>query len=321
MAARRAADEMILVGDVGGTRTRLALAVKEGGRWCFERLEEQATSSDVPAAVGRYLAGGAGRPSAAAFCGAGPLLANGSIRLTNNDVQLQPASLARAAGVVRAILVNDFQAVAHAIPALDAGSLVPAGGGEPVADAPRVVLGPGTGLGVAILARAGGGWGAIAGEGGHVDLAPVDDEELAAWQRLRSGQRRVSAETVLSGSGLERLYAALAGDGARSAGEIDTAARRGEPTAVRTITLFTRWLGRVAGNLALTAGASGGVYLAGGILPRWGGLFDAKEFRRGFEDKPPLGHWLRGIPAWVVTHPQPGLLGLAELAAATPTAR
>lgn len=312
---------MILVGDVGGTRTRLALAVKEGGRWRLERLEEQATASDVPAAIGRFLDGGAGRPAAAAFCGAGPLLADGSIRLTNNDVQLLPAALARAAGVARAILVNDFQAVAHAIPALDAGSLAPAGGGGPVADAPRVVLGPGTGLGIAILVRAGGSWEAVAGEGGHADLAPVDDDELAAWQRLRSGQRRVSAETVLSGSGLERLYAALAGDGARGAGEIDAAARRGEPAAVRTIALFTRWLGRVAGNLALTAGARGGVYLAGGILPRWGELFDAREFRRGFEDKPPLGRWLRDIPAWVVTHPQPGLLGLAELAASAPTGR
>jgi glucokinase len=142
----------------------------------------------------------------------------------------------------------------------------------------------------------------------------VDEEELTVWQRLRAAHPRVSAETVLCGPGLERLYTALASDGPRRVGAIDAAARLGEPAAARAIALFTRWLGRVAGNLALTTGARGGVFLAGGILPRWGALFDATEFRRGFEDKAPLSAWLRAIPSYVVTHAQPGLLGLAELA-------
>ncbi len=311
---------MILVGDIGGTRTRFALAERDGGRWRFERIEERPTAPGVPAAIARFLAGGATPElAAAAFCGAGPLRADGSIRLTNTDVLLEPATLAEAAGVARAILVNDFQAVARSIPALDGESLTAAGGGDPVCDAPRVVLGPGTGLGVAILTRCGDGWSAVAGEGGHVDLAPVDEEELTVWRRLRAAQQRVSAETVLCGSGLERLYAALAEAGPRGVGDIDAAARRGEPAALRTIAVFTRWLGRVAGNLALTAGARGGVYLAGGILPRWGEHFDVAEFRRGFEDKPPLGAWLRSIPSYVVTHSQPGLLGLAEFAAPAAT--
>ena len=100
---------------------------------------------------------------------------------------------------------------------------------------------------------------------------------------------------MLSGPGLERLYAALAGK-PLSAPEIDAAAWRGEPEALRTHALFTRWLGRVAGNLALIAGARGGVYLAGGILPRWSGRFDVAAFRRAFEDKPPYQDWLRAIP-------------------------
>lgn len=313
---------MILVGDIGGTRSRFALARQVRGRWRFERLDEWPTAPGVPAAIGRFLAADeTPQLKAAAFCGAGPLRADGSIRLTNNDVLLEPAALARAAGLRQAILVNDFQAVARAIPALDSGSLAPLGGGDPVADAPRVVVGPGTGLGVAILVRCDDGWKAVAGEGGHVDLAPVDDDELAAWQHLRGRHPRVSAETVLCGSGLERLYAALGGGGERSAEEIGAAAWRGEPAAARTIAIFTRWLGRTAGNLVLTAGARGGVYLAGGILPRWGARLDHAEFRRGFEDKPPLSGWLRQIPAYVVTHAQPGLLGLAELASAPPTAR
>ena len=125
----------------------------------------------------------------------------------------------------------------------------------------------------------------------------------------------MSAETVLSGPGLERLYAAITGK-ALGAADIDAAAWRGEPEAVRAHALFTRWLGRVAGNLALVAGARGGVYLAGGILPRWSGRFDVAAFRRAFEDKGQYAEWLRAIPCFLIRHPHPGLLGLAVLASA-----
>lgn len=306
---------MILVGDVGGTRTRLALAAREQGLLRLSELEEIPTTADVPAVIGRFLDGKAGaRPEAAAFCGAGPVGPDGSIRLTNTDVLLRPDALAKAAGVKRAILVNDFGAIAESIPHLPPESLVRCGGGDRVKTAPVVVLGPGTGLGIAIAAPAPGGWITITGDGGHADLAPVDDEELQIWNKLRAVLPRVSAESVLSGPGLERLYALLS-DGERgTAAEIAEAASRGEPPAVRTLAVFTRWLGSVAGNLALTAGANGGVFLAGGILPRWGGLFDKALFRAAFEDKAPHGRWLREIPSFIVMHPQPGLLGLAVLA-------
>jgi len=306
---------MILVGDVGGTRTRLAFATRENGRWQLSKLRERPTTDDVAAEIARFLAEGSGeRPQAAAFCGAGPVLADGNIRLTNTDVLLERAALAAAAGVEQAILINDFAAIAEAIPYLPPETLVQCGGGNPVPSAPVVVLGPGTGLGVAIGTGAAGAWITIAGDGGHADLAPVDDEQLEIWQRLRKTHARVSAETVLCGPGLERLYAAVA-DGKRlKVEEIDEAAWRGEPAAARTVAVFTRWLGSVAGNLALTAGARGGVYLAGGIIPRWGRNFDIATFRRAFEDKPPHAAWLRGFPSFVVTHPQPGLLGLAALA-------
>ncbi len=306
---------MILVGDIGGTRTRLALAARENGRWRLSELQEQPTADDVAAAISRFLAEKAGaRPNAAAFCGAGPVVADGSIRLTNTDVLLEPGALATAAGVKRAILVNDFGAIAEAIPHLPPESLLQCGGGKPVGSAPVVVLGPGTGLGIAVATGSSGAWVTIAGDGGHADLAPVDDEQLEIWQRLRARHSRVSAETVLCGPGMERLYAVIADGAARKAEEIDEAAWRGEPAAARTVAVFTRWLGSVAGNLALTAGARGGVYIAGGIIPRWGGRFDAIAFRRAFEEKPPYTAWLREIPSFVVTHPQPGLLGLAALA-------
>lgn len=307
---------MILVGDVGGTSTRFALAERSGSDWSFSRLEQQATAPHVAGALSRYLES-AGRPAlaGAAFCGAGPARADGSIRLTNADVVLEPTDLAAAAGVPQALLVNDFAAVAHAIPHLPAGALASCGAGIAAPGAPRIVLGPGTGLGVAVFAPSGDGWAVIPGEGGHADLAPVDDEELDAWLRLRERHGRVYVETALSGPGLERLYAAVVPGGALRAPEVADAAWRGDLAAARVIRLFTRWLGRAAGNLALTAAASGGVYLAGGIIPSWGSRFDVAAFRDAFEDKPPYSEWLRRIPCFVVQHPQPGLYGLAVLAA------
>jgi glucokinase len=305
---------MILVGDVGGTRTRLALAARSGGAWEVTGVEESATTPDVLDKVARFRARHAIR--AAAFCGAGPIGRDGNIRLTNANVVLEAGAIAKAAGLPRALLVNDFRAIAEAIPHLPRESLLPCGGGAAVEGEPVVVVGPGTGLGTAIGARGPGGWHAIQGDAGHADLAPVDDEEVEVWMRLRRLHGRVSAETVLSGPGLERLYAALAGR-ALAAPDIDAAAGRGEPEALRAHALFTRWLGRVAGNLALVAGARGGVYLAGGILPRWGARFDVPAFRRAFEDKAPYEGWLAAIPSFLVTHPYPGLVGLAVLAAPT----
>jgi glucokinase len=160
----------------------------------------------------------------------------------------------------------------------------------------------------------------VAGEGGHADLAAADAEQAAVLTKLHARFGRVCAETVLSGPGLERLHSVLASGRPLPAREVAEAAWRGERDALHTVRLFTRWLGGFAGNLALTLGAQGGVYIAGGIVPAWGERFPQAEFRAGFEDKPPYADWLRAIPSYVVTHPQPGLLGLAELAWASTAA-
>jgi glucokinase len=302
---------MILVGDVGGTRTRLALATRLDGAWQLEQLQERPTGADIVPMIHEFLAA-ASRPviEAAAFCGAGSVANDGSIRLTNTPVLLEPAAIARAAGVGHALLINDFAAVAESLPVLMPAHLRSCGAGRERVG-PRVVMGPGTGFGVAIATPAGDGWAVVAGDGGHADLAPVDDEQLEVWQRLRALHGRVSAETVLCGPGLERLHLALHGPPRLAAEQIALRAWRGEAPAARTVALFTRWLGSVAGNLALIGGALGGVYLAGGILLRWGDHFDSALFRTAFEDKPPYAGWLAGIPAFVVTHPAPALLGLA----------
>jgi glucokinase len=307
---------VILVGDVGGTHTRLALAELHGNDWRFSRLEQSPTQPGLEAAIQGYLEA-AGRPAlaGAAFCGAGPVGADGAIRLTNAGLRLEPAALAAAAGVARVALINDFAAIAHAVPRLPAAALVAIGAGRAAPDAPRLVLGPGTGLGIALAVPDGGGWRVVAGEGGHADLAPVDHEELEAWRRLRARHGRVSLETALSGPGLERLHAVLTSGPALGAAAIAEAAWRQDESAMRTVTLFTRWLGRAAGNLALATGARGGVYLAGGIVPAWGSRFDAAVFRTAFEDKGPRAEWLRAIPCCIVQHPEPGLYGLAVMSA------
>jgi glucokinase len=306
---------MILVGDIGGTHTRLALALQDGQGWQLSHLQVLPTTADVSRVVCDYLAAhGSPALSAIACCGAGPLGQDGTIQLTNASVRLEPAGLARAAGVSAAIVVNDFAAIAQAIPHLPPAQCRKIGGGEIEPDAPRVVIGAGTGLGVASLLPVEGAWAVIPGEGGHADLAPVDDVQATVWQTLRVTHGRVSAEIVLSGPGLERLHAALGTGLAPSAAEIAQAAWQGEPVATQAVQLFTQWLGSFAGNLALTLGARGGIYLAGGIVPAWGEHFDGQLFREYVENKPPFQAWLTRVPSFVVTHPQPGLYGLAVLA-------
>lgn len=306
---------MILVGDIGGTHSRLSLAHRDGSTFRLEREQVYDTPADLPALVRHYLAEVKADPlDAIAFCGAGPVRADGSIHLTNHSCRLEPAELAVAADVYRARVVNDFEAVAHSLPALTDGELRKLGVGGVVADAPRVVIGAGTGLGVASLIPFGGHWKALPGEGGHADLAAIDDEELAALLRIREKHRRVKAEHVLSGPGLARLYTACGGTEPLQGPAITLAAQGGDPAARQALRLFTKWLGRFAGNLALTLLARGGLFIAGGIVPGWGETFDSALFRQCFEDKAPFEATLRDIATFVITHPQPGLLGLARLA-------
>lgn len=310
---------MMLVGDVGGTNTRLALARRSPAGWSIEAVESAPTPGDLPARVREYLGRHASVPvHAAAFCGAGITGADGVIRLTNHATILDPCALADAAGLAHASVLNDFAAVAWSITALGPGDVRPLGSGSQDPLAPRIALGAGTGLGMATALRQNDRWTVLPGEGGHTDLAPVDDAEQAVWNRLRKDLGRVTAEQVLSGPGLERLHAAMHDGQSLSAPAIGAALAAGDASAQATARQFARWLGRVAGNQALALGARGGVYLAGGIVPGWGSRFDTAAFRQGFEDKAPFSAWMREVPTWVITHPFPGLLGLAAaLGAAT----
>ncbi|MGQ0742075.1 MAG: glucokinase [Alphaproteobacteria bacterium] len=308
----------ILLGDIGGTHLRFAWA-QDGGATAPETLR----TADFPSledAIRHLLSAQGRKPVAAAFAVAGIVL-DGRAAMTNVDWVMEEKALARAFALKEAHLLNDFAAAALGVPKLRPHEVEKICGREPRADAPIGVIGPGTGLGVGGLVPDGrGGFIVISGEGGHVDLAASNGRELAILDVLLKSGGHVSAERVLCGDGLESLYRILGElDGVNdsrilSAAEIAEAARAGSNSrAEEAIALFTGWLGAVAGNLALTLGAHGGVYLAGGILPRWGALFDAKLFRTRFEDKGRMKAFVAPIPCYLVTATDLALRGLASL--------
>lgn len=310
-----------LLADIGGTNVRFATLTPDGKIGAAEAWLT-ALYPDFATAVRTYaeIAGVTLPFEGAAICAAGPLEGD-HIDLTNCSWKISVSEIAAATGAKKPILVNDFAAVARALPALGENDLIHFGGTQPLDLAPKVVLGPGTGLGVAGLVpddmRK---WTVVAGEGGHVDLAPHDEREIAILFHLIREYGHVSVERVLSGPGLETLYLAIAALDGKSlkakpiAADIAKAARaKTDPTATEAIQLFTGWLGSVAGNLALSFGGRGGVYIAGGIVPKWGDLFDAKLFRHRFEAKGRMRNFLHPIPTYLITAKDLAFRGLAEM--------
>lgn len=310
-----------LLADIGGTHTRLALSDGPGSVRGLS-IVHTAAFDGVEQAIADFLdsAVSGPRPDQAMLAVAGPVSGN-RVRLTNADWDIDGAAVARRFGFAGVRLINDFAAVARALPLLGVDDRVPIGGWEPEPRGAMVALGPGTGLGVAGLVPVGvAGWLPVPGEGGHVTLPSMTDAEAAVLAVLRRRVDHVSAERVLSGIGLPALDAAIAVvEGARPTPDrepetILAAARAGEARALKASGMFVDLLATVAGDLALTFGATGGVYLAGGMPGYLGDLFDHGRFRTRFEAKGRSSHYLRQVPTAIVTHPQPGLLGLSALA-------
>ena len=310
-----------LLADIGGTNARFALL--HGGRIGAPLVLPVAGFATVEAALAEALsrlapAGGVG---VAVLALAGPVLEE-PVRLTNAPWAVSRAALAARFGFARVVLVNDFEVLAHALPHLAAADLVAIGGGTAAPDAPMLVLGPGTGLGAAALIPGPQGPRAVPTEGGHIGLAPADAAQDAMVAALRARCGRAGAEEALSGRGLAALHAILAEQrGAalpvRDAAQVIAAAETC-PVAAAACAMFLALLAGYAGDMALAWGARGGVFLAGGILPRLLGRLDPAAFRAGFDSKPPMQHYLSAIPLAVVTHPMPAFPGLASLARVTP---
>lgn len=304
-----------LVGDIGGTNARFGL-------WRKSRLEsirvfETASFENIEHAVDHYLHSltkARLEITQMALACAGPIHGE-HFRFTNNHWHLSRSSFCRRFALNRLVLLNDFAATALGVTRLrkqDSLSLRP-GKADPTA--PIVVIGAGTGLGVATLVPATNGtYTVLAGEGGHVDLPLGDDQEIALWREMKAKHGRVEAEDVLSGRGLLQLYQAVcAFEGIEPRFEsqeaVTAAALAGDPSAAKTLDQFCIWLGRVAGNNVLTLGARGGVYIAGGIVPRFASFLASSGFTFAFSDERRMAGYFDQVPVWLVTAEYVGLEG------------
>lgn len=305
-----------LVADIGGTNSRFAIA--QDGRLSSIRTFSNDRADGIAGLIAAYLSECGVAPIRAVLALAGPVR-GGSVRLTNRDWLIDADALARRFGFAEVVLLNDFAALAHALPVLDATGLALIGSVPLQPQENKVVLGPGTGLGVAALLVSGGAPLALATEAGHMELAAVSEREEAVFGLMRRQGARVSAEHVLSGRGLSRIDAALAvldGDPGteRAPSVVTEAAQAGEVRAREAAGLFLDALARFAGDVALAYLARGGVYLAGGVTGRLAGLIDVARFRASFEAKSPHEQLMHSIGTARITALQPGLIGCAAFA-------
>jgi len=306
---------LILVGDIGGTNARLAVA-DASGRLTHLRNYPSADYASAAVLVRQFL----NDEAVVALVGcciavAGPVIA-GRGRLTNGQAICDENELAAAIGDTRSLVINDFAAVGHALSGLGANSLRTIGP-ELTGSGTKAALGPGTGLGMGFVIPEGNRWRVLPSEGGHGSLAPSDPLEVEVLGLLLQQHGFVAWETVLCGPGLVSLYQAVCtiwGCHVDALTASDITARAltiDDPVCHQTLEMFCNLLGTAAGNLALTVCATGGVFLAGGILPRVGDFLAASQFRRRFDDRGPLSAYVKAIPTHLVLEHDLGLLGAA----------
>jgi glucokinase len=238
--------------------------------------------------------------------------------MINIDWRFSQSELKAQLGLNRMLMVNDFAAVAWALPALRGTDLRKIGGGDSVEHSTLATLGPGSGLGVSALVPANDSWAVVSGEGGHATLPAATAEEAQVIELIRERTGHCVLESVLSGPGLVRLYGALAHLAGRSAPSVTPAAvsalaRQGEPLARQAQTMFFAMLGTAAGDLAMTFGARGGVYIAGGIVPQVVDELDQSAFRERFEARLAHQAYMEAIPTYVITAALPAFRGLRHL--------
>ncbi|KER03844.1 glucokinase [Photorhabdus temperata] len=303
-----------LVADIGGTNARLALCNLKDGAIDQIKTYSAKQYAGLESIISHYLAEQKVIITYACIAIACPI--NGDwVEMTNHQWAFSISELKQALGLEKLDVINDFTAVSMAIPMLTEEHKVQLGGGAAVEDKPIAVYGAGTGLGVAHLIKAGKQWISLPGEGGHVDFAANSEEQDAILAVLRRKLGHVSVERILSGSGLVNLYQAIAildqSQPEDLEPEIVTQRALDESCQYchRALALFCEIMGRFGGNLALNMGAFGGVYIAGGIVPRFFDFFKQSNFLYGFEDKGRFKTLVQQIPVYLITHPQPGLLG------------
>jgi glucokinase len=309
----------VLIGDIGGTNARFALIADRDAPW--ERIPDIRTDDHptVEDAIEKAVfTRTALRPKTAILALAGPISGE-AVGLTNCDWIFEPRKLIPRYGMAGMILLNDFEALSLSLPGLG-GDVDPIGGGKALPERPKVVVGPGTGLGAGALIHARGAWVPVPGEGGHIDLGPVTERDFALWPHLEKSFGRFSAETLLCGPGLMRIYRGIASFEKRPApfttpAEVTSAGLDGsDPTSVEALDFFVTHLGRLAGNLAVVFVATGGVYLAGGISARIAPALKSGGFREAFVAKDPHRHIMEEMMTAIIVKPDPALAGIADFA-------
>ena len=310
-----------LVGDVGATNVRLARSTAAG-----QLLEVKSYLADnftgLADVIQHYLTESAlPAPKVAVLALAGPQDPDGTTAiLTNRAWSMSPGEIRAALNLEQLHIVNDFAAIAHALPLLEPPDLRIIGPNvEGEARGTKAVLGPGSGLGVAGLVASKEQWSVMSTEGGHTSLSPTTSRHIRILERLWETFPHLSAERVLSGPGLVNLYHAIAPvgyDATPDFGPADItrlAIDGSDPFAVETLDVFFELLGSFAGNLALSLGAKGGVYIGGGIGPRVADALSASSFREQFIAKGRFRDYLDNIPTYLIIRENPGLLGLTRV--------
>ena len=324
-------DPVLLIGDIGGTNARFALADADAAGFSAQITLRCADFDAAVAGIRPYLdAAGAAAPAVICLAGAGPVV-DRTVRLTNNHWVLSTRELEAEFAGARVRILNDFEAIAYGLTALAPADCRQIGAPPPdPLDGPSFrlgVMGPGTGLGAAGLIGHAGEPIPVICEGGHVAFAPCDPLQVEILEALWRRFERVSAERLVSGMGLQNLYQALAvirGEPAETLepAQIFAAAdREPQSLAAAAVEQFFAILGQVAGDFALALGAESGIFIGGGIAPRYVEQLAASAFRERFESKGRHRPLMESIPTQVIMHPYPGLLGTAQraraLAAAT----
>lgn len=305
---------LALVGDIGGTNSRFGL-VEPGSIAVHDIgvLKNDGFDS-LEAAIAAYLASrGIASLTAAAIAVAGPVEGE-VVALTNRDWRFTRESLRQAAAADRVRLLNDFEALALSLPHLAGEDIVQIGGETPARRGVKIVLGPGTGLGMATLAPLpDDGWMALPGEIGHITLPVVTRAEFDWRERMTKPGMPFESEDAITGGGLLRMYLAMAAEARLATPEaVLRAALAGtDADAVRTLDQFIVWLARISGDAAMTMQARGGVYLAGGIAPSIAERLKTGPFRTIFQEKGRLAHVMRPIPVYVIIDTFPAFKGCA----------
>jgi glucokinase len=319
------ADGPRLLADIGGTNARFALELGPGQVELIEVLP-CASYPTLAHALKAYLAlpavaGALAAPLRhAALAIANPITGD-MVRMTNHHWEFSIEALRLECGFQTLVVANDFTALARALPHLAPNQKVQIGGGAAVPNTPLGLVGAGTGLGVSGLIPCKSNWTALLSEGGHVTFSPANATEVAVLQFAWREFDHVSAERFLSGDGIELLYRALASHTGQSnegldAPEISRRALAAEcALCTQAIEMFCGMLGTVAGNLAITLGAQGGIYIGGGIVPRLGEWFARSPFRARFEQKGRFVHYLAQVPTFVITAQYPAFLGVSAILA------